>query len=170
MGRRREEGVQRIKHRNHREELLCLTLAPRDSGLWPCSYPKASARTSGLPKPWVEKGIHPIWPRQGTAAGRVQGEERMTCTTANTFLAGPSKLHLGSSGPLFLFSGFLGALTAMSTCNKACGCIITDPRQFTFRLLHVVWPSTEARGGDGGCPPCLPVTLPIACNQATAGH
>lgn len=127
-------------------------------------------RDSSLPKPEVEKVIHLIQPPQGTAVGGVKEKERTTCPTPNTFLAGPSRLHLGSPGPLFLFSGFLGALTTMSTCNKACGCIITEPRQFTFRLLDVVWPSTEARGRDGGCPSCLPVTLPVACNQATAGH
>lgn len=51
MVRRREKGAQRIKHRNQlREELLCLTVAPRASGFRPPGFchaipPQASART-----------------------------------------------------------------------------------------------------------------------------
>lgn len=101
------------------------------------------------------------------------GQEGTTCPTPNTFQARPSGLHLGSLGPLFLFSGFLGALTAISSCSKAYGHIITGPKCLHLGFSMPCGPTLKHMVGLEAALPvsqshCLiPVTKPLQDTDET---
>lgn len=127
-GQHRQE--RELQQRSAKRE-AALFYTGRDLGLWPpglgLQFPQGLLQNLRTSKT-LSRNSHPSKPALlGCNCRRSPGV---------THLAGPHKALQCPPGSsaftklLFLFSVFLGVLTAMSTYSEAHGCITTGPRQF----------------------------------------